>query len=870
MSAVDTIRNALFGNPPTPTFKPSREGALQAVVELNDALAAIGSSIAVSSSRVYSAFGSMVVDLSANDGTIAIVYGDSDLTRRGLYIKVGPSGSGYWFTTGLLTTGPRGPIGLPGPAGFNVLTSIDNRGDKLLQFVPGGSGTDVVATVSAASVATLVAALLPAVAPAQTVVSAIPALTGLAKSGLANGVTVYSAGYTLAGDGGGGVFRWVQGDTTATIKGMILAADEGGSGRWFRLLDGQPITDRMCGAKVDGSTYDDASIAAIAAYLAFDPKCRCVRFIAGQRRILATGASASADIFSLTNIDGVTIDWSGAIFLADRTFAESVATGNSSVFRFNNCKNINFVGKATFNGPISLSDIAGSGSAFGTYPVIFENNCSGATCSLHAVGMAVGILCSRNPLPTIAIDNTFAVIIKNGGTGYVVGDTINVPNIGSVATTVATFTVASVSGGAVTSLTPVNAGRYPAFFLGTVAQADDGVATTGGTGTGLKISPYTFDIDAGSQTRNFNFNITGSLLFYGYNAQWNGSDGFFSVDVSPAYRAFFVYGCTETAFFARVGDQKIHSIIGTAAGTETSVRGRIEVLPTFEPSFSATSAVVDIAMNSAIAGRLTADLDFIGGRVRGDSCSSAYLTINKYAQGGNDWQKSRGHMIDLSIGGDIRGAGVNGSALGANIIGTNANATDASWLGEFVSIRLKDGLKTRMTGTKGVIFNFNAIRKFVIGSVDMDCPITIISSGTGGATNPSILPNGPVKIANEAIFTNRNTQMARLTSLTSTVDAVPGFSGVIYDGSFNSGTTTINLPVAKSGLSYRFVNSRAGSGARMDIKPNGTEQIGDGDTYGGGGKKLQLTGPGASAILECFADGLWHITGSSGTRTFET
>lgn len=37
VSAVDTFRDALFGNPPSPTFKPSREGALAAFSQLFDA-----------------------------------------------------------------------------------------------------------------------------------------------------------------------------------------------------------------------------------------------------------------------------------------------------------------------------------------------------------------------------------------------------------------------------------------------------------------------------------------------------------------------------------------------------------------------------------------------------------------------------------------------------------------------------------------------------------------------------------------------------------------------------------------------------------------------------------------------------------------
>lgn len=41
MSAIQTLRDALFGNPPSPTWKPSREGVLAAITELNVTVAAI-------------------------------------------------------------------------------------------------------------------------------------------------------------------------------------------------------------------------------------------------------------------------------------------------------------------------------------------------------------------------------------------------------------------------------------------------------------------------------------------------------------------------------------------------------------------------------------------------------------------------------------------------------------------------------------------------------------------------------------------------------------------------------------------------------------------------------------------------------------
>jgi len=43
MSAVETLTDALFGNPPSPTMKPSREGVLAAFTELSTAVTAAAS-----------------------------------------------------------------------------------------------------------------------------------------------------------------------------------------------------------------------------------------------------------------------------------------------------------------------------------------------------------------------------------------------------------------------------------------------------------------------------------------------------------------------------------------------------------------------------------------------------------------------------------------------------------------------------------------------------------------------------------------------------------------------------------------------------------------------------------------------------------
>jgi hypothetical protein len=84
-------------------------------------------------------------------------------------------------------------------------------------------------------------------------------LTALEKGSLTTGLDVAVLGYAKAGDGGGGVFEWDATSVAATVPGMVLAADEGGTGRWTR-VDKGPASIFWFGAKGDGTTVDTAAI----------------------------------------------------------------------------------------------------------------------------------------------------------------------------------------------------------------------------------------------------------------------------------------------------------------------------------------------------------------------------------------------------------------------------------------------------------------------------------------------------------------------------------------------------------------------------------------------------------------------------------
>lgn len=117
MSAIDTLRFALFGNPPVADYKPSRNGVLSAFSEMVASLnilggGAIGSNI----TAVYAAKATLDSHLEFADRTLGLVYGDGNPALNGIYIKNGAINAGSWIATGLLGSGPQGVQGVQGPA----------------------------------------------------------------------------------------------------------------------------------------------------------------------------------------------------------------------------------------------------------------------------------------------------------------------------------------------------------------------------------------------------------------------------------------------------------------------------------------------------------------------------------------------------------------------------------------------------------------------------------------------------------------------------------------------------------------------------------------------------------------------------------
>lgn len=91
-------------------------------------------------------------------------------------------------------------------------------------------------------------------------VNTLADLTATLKSGLVDGETAVVGYYSSSLDNGGGRFKWDASSTATAIAGYVVAADEGGNGRWLRLDD--EMSPERFGALGDGSTDDTAALLA--------------------------------------------------------------------------------------------------------------------------------------------------------------------------------------------------------------------------------------------------------------------------------------------------------------------------------------------------------------------------------------------------------------------------------------------------------------------------------------------------------------------------------------------------------------------------------------------------------------------------------
>lgn len=91
------------------------------------------------------------------------------------------------------------------------------------------------------------------------VVDTIAALKALTVATIVNKSMYFVRGYSSAGDGGGGLFKWNSSDSSTDNVGTIVAPTVG-SGRWNRVYDSGIFNVKWFGAKGDGTTDDTTAL----------------------------------------------------------------------------------------------------------------------------------------------------------------------------------------------------------------------------------------------------------------------------------------------------------------------------------------------------------------------------------------------------------------------------------------------------------------------------------------------------------------------------------------------------------------------------------------------------------------------------------
>jgi hypothetical protein len=134
---------------------------------------------------------------------------------------------------------------------------------------------------------------------------------------------------------------------------------------------------------------------------------------------------------------------------------------------------------------------------------------------------------------------TNTATVQSGGTGYTNGDVLTIVG-GTAITSAATYTVTGVSGGAVTSVTPLNFNQYSVL-------PTNPVSTTGGTGSGA-----TLNLTYGIGTVAFTITNAGSGYVEQPTVTFSGGGG------------------SGAAAYATVGSQTVVKSLGTTTGTITN------------------------------------------------------------------------------------------------------------------------------------------------------------------------------------------------------------------------------------------------------------------------------------------------------------
>lgn len=175
------------------------------------------------------------------------------------YQILGPYAAGLQFTSMNQTFSYLGEFYAPGPSIVFPYTTTGVGATEIANFRPVGDAIlrqDLAISADPAKGVALVGG-------AARVVATIAELRTLIKTSASK--DAIATGYYAAGDGGGGVYYLDSADvTSADNGGTIIVAVDGG--RW-KLAESGLVSARQFGAKGNGSTNDNAAIAAAVAAL---------------------------------------------------------------------------------------------------------------------------------------------------------------------------------------------------------------------------------------------------------------------------------------------------------------------------------------------------------------------------------------------------------------------------------------------------------------------------------------------------------------------------------------------------------------------------------------------------------------------------
>lgn len=598
----------------------------------------------------------------------------------------------------------------------------------------------LIGRVLTALASAMVSSKLNAELPAR--VSSVAQLARLATAGLPDLFEIDVDGFATPNDGGGGSFVWHAAETAEVIPGFIIPSSVGGKGRWFRRV-GDEVNDKMAGARVDGVSYDDDALMALATYVGKFP-VRKVTFAPGARKVLHPDFAHTP--FQLVGIHDLVLAMEKCDFLVGR----SQEHHSSNIFAFYSCQRVRVFGTPRFLGSLTADFMQSTGTATGTVGMQFVDNCSGAQFTVEAFGIQCPFLFSRRP--RLSVDGEMPAIIVSGGRGYVAGDILRLSDIGSIAEKPALWKVVAVNRSAVSRLELVDEGLFGFNNAANGLRNDTpGFRVSGGRGTGCQILPYMRDHDIDSMPTGISAKALARNCFYGAQFQFSGSDSTVILDCDFVYRSFVYYGgARRNRVFIRQRNVRGDAFAsGSSMGLGSDVELHLVQLPTTSKTFANNCSLARWDYASGMPAKCGAKVTYDVKVGEGGNFFGSVFEIDKRGLNDADSVFARGHIGEFDIGGSIEGLGRQDSGLGLNWGGTNVNIPLSAWNGEKLTVSLRNGLICK--GRGAWIFAATALKRLAIGRIRSDG--LIVTDFAGGALQRQIA--GPVQADREAVFSNR-------------------------------------------------------------------------------------------------------------------